>query len=76
VSPVTLQVKVKPGARVSSLTQAEGGLWVAQVKALPVDGKANQELVALVARHFGCPKAAVSIRSGASSKLKLVQFTP
>jgi uncharacterized protein len=75
VAHLTLQVKVKPGARVSSLVQSESGLWLAQVKAAPVDGKANHELVALVARHFGCPRSAVSIKSGATGRLKLVQLT-
>lgn len=53
MATVTLQVKVKPSARVSSLTQAAEGSWLAQLKAPPVDGKANQELIALVAHHFG-----------------------
>lgn len=69
----TIQVKVKPNARVSALAEAGGG-WVAHVKAPPVDGKANAELVALVACHFGVPKAAVTIRSGAGGRLKLVQI--
>jgi uncharacterized protein (TIGR00251 family) len=68
-----LQVKVRPNARTSSLTQAEDGTWQAQLKSPPVDGKANQELIALVAEHFGCPKSAVTIRSGASGRMKLVQ---
>jgi uncharacterized protein YggU (UPF0235/DUF167 family) len=29
-----------------------------------VDGKANDELIALVARQFKCRKSAVSIKSG------------
>jgi uncharacterized protein len=70
----TIQVKVKPNARSSSLEEAEGGLWLAQLKSPPVDGKANEELVALVARHFGCPKSAVSIKSGASGRLKLIRI--
>ena len=70
----TLQVKVKPNARVSLLEQADDGSWRAQLKAPPVDGKANAELVALVARHFGCPRAAVTIRRGASGRTKLVQI--
>lgn len=69
----TLQVKVRPNARVNLLTPSEDGVWLAQVKAPPVDGKANQELIALVAAHFGCAKAAVSIRSGASGRIKLVR---
>ena len=70
----TIQVKVKPRARVSLLTPQEGGVWLAQLKSPPVEGKANEELVALVARHFGCRKSAVSIKSGASSRTKLVQI--
>ena len=70
----TIQVKVKPRARVSLLTPDKGGGWLAQLKSPPVDGKANEELVALVARHFGCRKSAVSIKSGASSRTKLVQI--
>jgi uncharacterized protein len=70
----TIQVKVKPNARSSSLEEAEGGLWLAQLKSPPVDGKANEELVALVARHFGCARAAVSIKSGASGRLKLIRI--
>ena len=75
MATVTLQVKVRPNARASSLTQSAEGPWLAQLKAPPVDGKANQELIALVARRFGCPKSAVSIKSGASGRLKLVQVS-
>jgi uncharacterized protein (TIGR00251 family) len=73
IQAVVLQVKVKPNARVSKLEQAEDGTWLAQLKAAPVDGKANEELIALVARHFDCRKAAVSIKSGASGRTKLVR---
>lgn len=69
----TLQIKVKPNARASSLEQAADGSWLAQLKSPPVDGKANEELIALVARQFGCRRAAVSIRSGASGRMKLVK---
>jgi len=68
-----LQIKVKPNARASSLTQAHDGTWQAQLKSLPVDGKANEELIALVAAHFSCRKSAVQIRSGASGRMKLVK---
>ena len=67
-----LLVKAKPNARASSLTQLDDGTWLAQLKSPPVDGKANAELVALVAKQFGCTKSAVSIKTGAGSKLKRV----
>jgi uncharacterized protein (TIGR00251 family) len=70
----TIQVKVKPNARVSILEEVGSGLWLAQLKSPPVDGKANKELVTLIARHFACPKSAVSIKSGASGRIKLVKI--
>ena len=70
----TLQLKVKPGSRVEELTQLEDGTWLARVKAPPVDGRANEAVVALVAAHFAVRKAQVTIKSGASGRLKLVQI--
>jgi len=69
-----LKVKVKPGARTEALDQLADGSWQASVKAPPVDGKANAALIALVAAHFGLRKSQVSIRSGASGRMKLVQI--
>lgn len=69
-----LLVKAKPNARVSLLTQLDDGTWLAQLKSPPVDGKANAELVGLVAKQFGCAKSAVSIKTGAGSKLKRVEI--
>ena len=68
-----MQIKVKPRSRVSSLAQAPDGTWLAKLKSPPVDGKANDELVALVAEHFHCRRAAVSIKSGVSGRMKLVK---
>ncbi len=73
-APRFIQVKVKPGARSSALVPADDGPWLAQLRSPPVEGRANAELVALVARHFGCRRAAVSIHSGASARLKLVKI--
>jgi uncharacterized protein (TIGR00251 family) len=69
-----LEITVKPIARQSLLVQAEDGRWLAQLKAAPVEGKANAELIALVARRFGCAKTAVSIKAGASGRRKLVKI--
>lgn len=69
-----IQVKVRPRARVSLLEETSPGVWLARLKSPPVDGKANDELIALVADHFACRKAAVSIKSGASGRMKLVRI--
>ena len=67
-------VRVKPGARASLLEELDDGTFVAHVKAAPVEGRANDELIALVARHFGCARTAVSIKSGAGARIKLLQI--
>jgi uncharacterized protein (TIGR00251 family) len=69
---MTLRVKVKPNARASSLVQEADGTWSARVKSPPVDGKANEELIALVAEHFHCAKSAVGIKAGGSGRMKLI----
>lgn len=70
----TLRLKVKPGSRVDELTELADGTWQARVKAPPVDGKANAAVIELVAAHFGVRKAQVTIKSGASGRMKLVQI--
>ena len=67
-----IQIKVKPNAREGLLQAHEDGSFTASLKAVPIDGKANAELVALVAKHFGVAKSAVTIKTGAGSRLKLV----
>lgn len=73
-SPLTLQVRVKPRAKTSELSQTVDGTWVAKLKAPPVDGKANEELVALVAKQFQCSKSAITIKSGAAGRIKLIRI--
>lgn len=68
----TLQLKVKPNARTQSLKQGDDGVWLAQLKSPPVDGKANAELIALLADQFGCRKADIAIKAGAGGRMKLV----
>jgi uncharacterized protein len=58
----------------STLVQAADGTWLAQLKAAPVDGKANKELIALVTDRFECRKAAVTIKSGTSGRMKLIRI--
>ena len=67
-----LQIKAKPNSRTSALIEQDDGTRLAQLKSPPVDGKANEELIELVARQFGCAKSSVSIKTGAGARLKRV----
>jgi len=72
--PTVIQIKVKPNSRASRLEQNEDGTWRAELKSPPVNSKANDELIALVAKYFKRAKSEISIKSGASSRTKLVQI--
>lgn len=69
--PIIL-VKVRPQAGSSSLEAQDDGSFIAKLKAAPVDGKANEELIALVARRFKVRQSAVTIKTGAGARLKRV----
>ena len=68
----TLQIKVKPNSRATGLEELTDGSWLARVKSPPVDGRANAELLLLVAEHFSLRRAQVSLQRGASGRMKYV----
>lgn len=69
-----IEVKVKPRSRESRLVEQEGGTWIARIKAPPVDGKANAELIKLVADHFDLRRNQVEIKTGAKGRLKRIRL--
>ncbi len=70
-----VDVKVVPRASRSEVagTMADGSLKV-KVAAVPEKGKANDELCALLARHFGVAPREVELISGATSTRKRVRI--
>ena len=70
-----ITVRAKPRSSVSSLEAEASGIWIARLRSSPVDGKANVELIGLVAKHFGCPRSSVAVISGTSARLKLVRIS-
>jgi uncharacterized protein (TIGR00251 family) len=70
----TIRIRVKPNARAGELLVQPDGSFIANLKSPPVDGKANAELIALVAAHFCLRKSQVAIKSGAASRMKRVQL--
>ncbi|MFW6357882.1 MAG: DUF167 domain-containing protein [Chroococcales cyanobacterium] len=69
-----IQVKVKPNSRRQKIEQAEDGTLIIRLKSPPVDGKANKELIQLLAKRFSVAKSQVQIKSGLSSKNKLIEI--
>ena len=69
-----ISVKVKPNSQQQRVTQADDGSFRVHLKSPPVDGKANAELIQLLAKTFGMPKSAIRIKTGAGAKSKLVEI--
>jgi len=70
-----LRVKVIPrSARSEIVGELGDGTLKVKIAAPPEKGRANQELIALLAGHFQVPPGAVEIASGHGSPLKLVRI--
>ncbi|MBA2288398.1 MAG: DUF167 domain-containing protein [Ktedonobacteraceae bacterium] len=69
-----LDVRVIPRSSQNSIVWEQDTLKV-RLTAAPVDGAANEALVALLAQRLGLPKRQVSIVHGASGRQKTVEIS-
>ena len=68
-----LSLHVQPGAKNSSVSGMHGDALKIRIAAPPVEGKANEALIAFIARQLGVPKRQVSVERGTSSREKTVR---
>ncbi|MDJ0617291.1 MAG: DUF167 domain-containing protein [Calothrix sp. MO_192.B10] len=68
------RVKVKPNSKQQKITEETDGSLTIRLKSPPVDGKANEELIKLLAKKFDVPKSCIHIKSGLSSRNKLIEI--
>lgn len=74
-SSMVIVVKVKPGAKVGpKMVLQDDGTYVAYVRARAHDGEANAALIELASDYFGVAKSSVEIKSGRSSRTKLIEL--
>jgi uncharacterized protein (TIGR00251 family) len=71
---ITLKIKVEPRSSKSEVVGPYGDALKVKLKSPPVEGKANKELVEVLAREFGISKKDVEIISGQASKNKTVRL--
>lgn len=69
-----VKVKVKPNSKQEKITEQEDGSLTVNLKSPPVDGKANEELIKLLAKKFQVPKSSIRIKSGLSSRQKVIEI--
>jgi uncharacterized protein (TIGR00251 family) len=68
---LTIEVKVTPRAKKSAVEKA-GAKYRAWVQSAPDKGKANRELIKLMAEHFSLPPSQIRIIRGEKSRNKLL----
>ena len=69
---MALGVRVSPGSRRRSIVGAHGSVLKVALTAPPERGKANQELLELLAEVLDVPVRAIRLATGASSRDKRV----
>lgn len=67
---VVLTLHIQPGAKKTEVAGLHGDALKIRLAAPPVDGKANEALVAFVAKTLSVPKANVELVSGQTSRAK------
>ena len=72
---ITLTLHVQPGAKRSGIAGLHGEALKLRLAAPPVEGRANEALLKLIAELFGVPLRQVELRQGGQSRHKVVAVT-
>lgn len=73
---VRLSVRVQPRASRDEIVGVRDGVLRVRLRAPPVDGAANDALVAFIAQELGVPRRRVRIVSGFGSRRKILEVDP
>jgi uncharacterized protein (TIGR00251 family) len=73
--PVLLDIRVKPRAKRAGILGRHGSALKVAVRAAPERGRANAELVQVLAQALGLPAAAFELVAGATSQDKRVRVS-
>lgn len=70
-----IRVKVQPKSRESGIVDVmEDGTIKVRVKAAPEKGKANKEVIEVLAKEYGVKKSEVEIVGGKVDQIKLIKI--
>ena len=70
---ISLTLHIQPGAKKTEFAGLHGDALKIRLAAPPVDGKANEALIRFIADTLGLAKSAVSLKSGQTSRRKVVE---
>lgn len=68
-----LKIKLIPNSSVNKVVAKDGDNWRIKIMTPPIEGKANQALIKLLAEEFGVAKNKIKIVSGEKSREKVLE---
>ncbi len=71
---VSLAIKLQPRASANEIVEPLGSELRVKVTAPPVDAAANEALVRLLAETLDCPRSAIQLLRGHTSRHKVVKI--
>jgi uncharacterized protein len=71
----TLNVRIHPGARKNAIHGLHDGALKISLTTPPVDGRANEALIAFLSESLRLPKARITLLTGQTSRTKLLRIT-
>ena len=69
-----LDIKAAPGSSRTEFAGINNNRLRVRIAAAPEDGRANNELIAFLAKYFGCAKRDIVLQSGERSRLKTLSM--
>lgn len=74
VSGVKIVVKAKPNSKEDKVEKISENEFIVYVKAPPIDGRANEAIIKLLADYFNIGHPLIKILSGQWAKTKVVEI--
>jgi hypothetical protein len=65
-------VEVRPNAKQKKIEKITDSVYKIHLSAPPTEGKANKQLIEMLAEYFGVAKSLIEIKAGKSARTKVV----
>lgn len=69
-----ITIIAKPNSKIEKIEKINDNTYKVYIKTQPIENKANQRIIELLAKYFDVPKSDVSILTGQFSKQKIIKI--
>jgi len=69
-----IEAIVKTKQRESKIEMLENGVYKISVKSLPIENKANIEIIKMVSKYFNVAQKNISIKTGKNTSRKIIEI--